>query len=342
LIIKARIEIVIGFFFLFISTAAFSIPSEVVYTEGDAYIHKRGGGDYEAVIGDEVNTGDSVKTGADGYMELDRNDVTIKINPDTVFTLIPREENSKKTDVFTLLLGSARFRYNVLTGREPPVQTSSLIAGVRGTEFSVLAGFDGSSVVLVKSGEVTVNSGGKAVSLRPQEGVQVNPGEPPGKKFKVLVGKVDYRKWNKERLKSFINNPVQASERIEKRMAFYIKKISELYPVYLKNKTQLDSAREKNKTVKEKEGTEASKKYFRDITAPLSVKTSNIVLNIRYYALSALSLRRYIMGRMYLTLKSMYITNPDNNTYIEFKKVFVRTLKLFEKSVVPQLVEADI
>ncbi len=75
MIMKVRVEIIIGFFLL-IGTTAFSIPSEVVYTEGDAYIHKRSGGDYEAVIGDEVNTGDSVKTGADGYMELDRDDVT--------------------------------------------------------------------------------------------------------------------------------------------------------------------------------------------------------------------------------------------------------------------------
>ncbi|RKX84500.1 MAG: hypothetical protein DRP57_05775 [Spirochaetes bacterium] len=339
---KTRSAILSALLFLIIIPSAFSLPAEVVYTEGETYIHEYEGVDYEAVIGDEVNTGDSVKTGSDGYMELDRNDVTIKINPDTVFTLIPREEKSKKTDVFTLFLGSASFRYNVLTGKEPPVQTSSMVAGARGTEFTVLAGFDGSSMVVVKSGEVAVNSEGKTVNLKPQEGVQVNPGEPPGEKFRVLIGKVDYKKWNEDRFNSFIKDPVKAVERTENRMKFYIENISELYPVYLENRAKLDSERKKNKEIKAKEGEEASKKYFKDVIVPLSLKTSNLVLNIRYYALSALSLRRYIMGRMYMTLKTMYITKPDNRTFTEFKKVFSQTLKLFERSVVPQLVEADI
>ena len=340
--VKYRAEIIFVFLFLLILPPLFSLPAEVVYTEGEAYIHEHGGMDYEAEIGDEVNTGDSVKTGPDGYMELDQNDVTIKIQEDTVFTLNQREEKSQKTDVFSLLLGSASFRYNMLTGKEPPVQTPSFVAGVRGTEFTVLAGFDGSSMVLVKSGEVAVNSSGKTVSLKSMEGVEVNPGEPPGEKFRVLIGKVDYRKWNEERFSSFIKNPVKAAERTENRMKFYIEKISELYPVYLKSRAKLDSERKKNKEIKAKQGEEASKKYFHDVVVPLSLKTSNLVLNIRYYALSALSLRRYIMGRMYMTLKSMYITDPDNKTYTDFKRVFMQTLKLFEKSVVPQLVEADI
>ena len=247
---KTRSAILSALLFLIIIPSAFSLPAEVVYTEGETYIHEYEGVDYEAVIGDEVNTGDSVKTGSDGYMELDRNDVTIKINPDTVFTLIPREEKSKKTDVFTLFLGSASFRYNVLTGKEPPVQTSSMVAGARGTEFTVLAGFDGSSMVVVKSGEVAVNSEGKTVNLKPQEGVQVNPGEPPGEKFRVLIGKVDYKKWNEDRFNSFIKDPVKAVERTENRMKFYIENISELYPVYLENRAKLDSERKKNKEIK--------------------------------------------------------------------------------------------
>ncbi|MCD6122086.1 MAG: FecR domain-containing protein [Spirochaetales bacterium] len=339
---KTRAGIIFVFLFLMLIPAAFSLPAEVVYTEGEAYIQEHGGADYEALIGDEVNTGDSVKTGSDGYMELAQNYVTIKINPDTVFTLIPREEKSEKTDVFSLFLGSASFRYNVLTGKEPPVQTQSMVAGARGTEFTVLAGFDGSSMVVVKSGVVAVNSEGRTVSLKPREGVQVNPGEPPGEKFRVLIGKVDYRKWNEERFNSFIKDPVKAAERTKNRMKFYIRKISELYPLYLESRAKLDSKRAKNKEIKAKQGKEASKKYFKDVIVPLSLKTSNLVLNIRYYALSSLSLRRYIMGRMYMTLKTMYITDPANKSYTEFKKVFMQTLKLFEKSVVPQLVEADI
>ncbi len=335
-IIAAACLLVLGF------SPIFSVPGDVVYTEGDAIIKYKTGEELEAYIGDIVDTGDTVKTGSDGFVELDRQGIVIKINSDTVFTMLGREENREKMDVFSVVLGSIRFRYDKITGKEPKIQTGSCIAGVRGTEFEVFSALDGSTLIVVENGLIAVESEGKTVELNPEEGVEVRPGEAPGEKFKVLIGKIDYSKWNEEKLEGLLDDPVKAIERTRKRLDSYKKEIEEIYPLFLEKRDILKMERAKNRTINETQGKEASQKYYNEIIFPLEIETSNLVLNYRYWALSALSLRRFVMGRMYLILKSRYIADLNNSTYVSFLRLHEQILASFEKSIVPHLVEFDI
>jgi hypothetical protein len=64
--------------------------------------------------------------------------------------------------------------------------------------------------------------------------------------------------------------------------------------------------------------------------------------NLRHYSLSALSMRRFVLGRLYMEIKSRYITDTDNPVFLGFLSIYEEILELFENTVTPLLVEADI
>ena len=322
--------------------SGFAVPNDVIYSEGDATVKYHEVYADDVFIGDVYDTGDTVTTGFDGFVELDQAGLVLKINPDTVFTLQEKEEQGKKTGVFTLALGSIKFRYDRITGKEPMIQTPSCVAGVRGTEFSVYAGADGSALIVVDSGLVEVESEGKAVQLTAEEGVEVQPGEPPGEKFVVQRDQIDYKSWNDEKINRMLSDPTDAIQSVLARLAFYIENATEYWEFYSESRDKLDSEREKMVELLNKEGKDAALKYDAEIVTPIRDMTRASFLNYRYYSLAALSLRRYVVGRMYVLLKSQYIVNMNSSIYQRFIDRYAEILNAFEKSIVPYLVEADI
>jgi len=321
---------------------AFAVPSDIIYTEGRANVRYRTGSVDEAMIGDRLNTGDTVTTGFDGFVELDRAGLALRINPDTVFTLQEREQAGETTGVFSVVLGSIKFRYGRITGKEPLIQTGSAIAGVRGTEFTVYAGADGSSLILVDSGEVTVEAAGRAVELAAEEGVEVRPGEPPGDKFKVQRDQIDYRSWNEAKIEAMLEDPLSALERIAERMEYYVRSVEEYLALYNEHRSRLESERKNRNEIYQRDGEAAARRYENEVVFPLTVQTGNIVLNTRYFSLTALSLRRYVAGRLFVFHKARSLAPPRNLQHEQFTRRYSELLNRFEQSITPQLVAADI
>jgi hypothetical protein len=320
----------------------FAVPNDVIYSEGDATVKFQEGYVEDVYIGDVYDTGDTVTTGYDGFVELDQQGLVLKINPDTVFTLQEKEEKGEKTGVFSLALGSIKFRYDRITGREPMIQTPSCVAGVRGTEFSVFAGADGSALIVVDSGLVEVESEGKTVQLTTDEGVEVPLGEPPGEKFALKRDQIDYRTWNDEKIDRMLADPAVAVQGILERLSLYIEKASEYYGLYDEYMNKLKTERQVMADVLNKEGEKAAKKYDTEVVALIRDNTRASFLNYRYYSLAALSLRRYVAGRLYALLKAQYIVDLNETVYQEFMERYADVLSAFELSIVPYLVEADI
>ena len=336
---KTAVTVVLMFLVLFYG---FSVPNDVIYSEGDATVKFQEGYVEDVYIGDVYDTGDTVTTGYDGFVELDQEGLVLKINPETVFTLQEKEEQGEKTGVFSLALGSIKFRYDRITGKEPMIQTSSCIAGVRGTEFSVFAGADGSALIVVDSGQVEVESEGKAVQLVADEGVEVQPGEPPGDKFAIKSDQIDYKTWNDQKLKDMLTDPLQAMERLNDRLDYYIDNVDEYYSLYLANQEILTTERNKAVEIDQKQGQDAGNKYRLDVIRPIAEKTRNSYINLRFYSLAALSLRRYVGGRLYLFMKSQYITNTGNTAYQNFEQNYRTFLDQFEGMIIPHIVDIDI
>jgi hypothetical protein len=329
--------------FILIGALALSAaPADVTYAEGDASIKLKTGKVQDAQIGDRINTGDALRTGKDGLAELDQKGVTIKIAKNTVFTLMEREQGGKTSSVLSVTLGSIKFRYDKLTGQEPLVRTNGAIAGVRGTEFSVFSGADGSTLIAVDSGQVTVESEGRSVDLVAAEGVEVPLGKPPGDKFTVPKELMDYSKWNEDKLTAMLADPLAAMTSIESSLAEYEKNVADYNATYLEYKARLDAERQNREQILKEKGVDEASRYQQDVIAPLSLQTGHLFLNVRYFSLAALSMRRFVAGRLYLLLKPRYITNPDDPTWTQFLSRFDSFLSSFEQSIAPQLVAADI
>jgi hypothetical protein len=317
-------------------------PAQVTYAEGDATIRSKSGKQQDVAIGDAMNTGDTLKTGADGLAELDQKGVTVKISKNTVFTLMERSKGGETGTVLSVALGSIKFRYDKLTGKEPMVRTNGVAAGVRGTEFSVFSGADGSTLIAVDSGQVTVESEGSSVDLAASEGVEVPLGKPPGDKFTVQRDQIDYSKWNGDKLAAMLADPLAAMTNIETAMAGYVKSVEEYDAAFNEYSAKLAEERRKRVKVGEEQGKDAALKYEDEVVTPLVNQTVALGLNLRYSTLAALSLRRFVGGRLYLFMKSQYISRPDDAAWTGFLSRYQDLLAGFEQSIVPFMAEADI
>jgi hypothetical protein len=327
------------------SAAALSAQNaDVTYVEGSVDLQHHGQPRAEAYIGDSMLPGDSVITGSDGLAQLQKSNLAdITVSPGTVFTLRQIDQNGTKQDVLGVSLGSLAFKFNQLGGKEPLIATLSATAGIRGTVLKVYAGADGSSLFVVESGLVSVSGTGNGTTdLTPNEGVEVSPGQAPGQKIKILRGQVSYASWNEQKLNNVLLDPADAAANVEKQMNDYIAHINELWPKYQQVYSQLTSERAKLTDIEAKQGKQARIDYYGKNVYPLELLSNGLFLNLRYYTLSALSLRRYVLGRMYTRLTSMYISDQGSAVYQGFMQVYRRIVAAYERSVVPHLVAADI
>lgn len=322
---------------------AFAQDADLVYIDGWVDLKRAGGSLEEAFFGDIVQVGDSVITGEDGTAELARGSGGhIIVSPDTVFTLMETERNGNRQTVLSCTLGAIAFRFDKMTDKEPMVASPSMIAGIRGTEFTVYTAADGSTLVAVDSGKVEIEAGGETVELSEEEGVEVRPGEAPGEKFQVLRGQIDYSAWSADKMDAFMEDPAAALERIEARLDEYIAKIYEYNDHRARLKQAAEKERAKLEAIKEDEGEDAMVEHYKKVIQPMETEAAFSVLNYRYYTLSALSLRRYIMSELYIAMKTKYLTDPDNEVYRVFLEAYEGLLADYEEGVVPYLVEADI
>ncbi|HEY9593213.1 MAG TPA: FecR family protein [Spirochaetia bacterium] len=334
---------IIGFVLVLCAAVALSAaPADVTYTEGDATVRTKAGASRDAQIGDTLVTGDTLRTGHDGLAELDQKGVTIRVAKDTVFTLMERQVTGQPSTVLSVALGSIKFKYDKLTGAEPAVRTNGASAGVRGTEFSVYAGADGSTLITVDSGLVTVESQGKSVDLVADMGVDIPLGQPPGDPFTVQRNQIDYAQWNEAKIQVMLYDPLAALDNIETAMATYIKDVEQYDGLFKEYSAKLAEERANRTEIGADKGTEAAKDYDTNVVMPLVVQTAAVGLNLRYSTLAALSLRRFVAGRLYVTEKTKYIATPDDPAWISFQTRYSALLTQFEQSIAPHLVEADI
>jgi hypothetical protein len=84
----------------------------------------------------------------------------------------------------------------------------------------------------------------------------------------------------------------------------------------------------------------AEQAKFRDRPGSLALQTANAVLNYRYYALSAFSLRRYVLGPLYVRLRARSLA-AEQPGYIEFLAAYDAALAEYKAVFGPYLGDAD-
>jgi len=329
-------------FIVFIAFNTYGQNADLVYVDG--WVDIRSAGElFEAFPGDVLRAGDSVITGSDSIAELEQRDLSsIIVKPDSIFTIREIESDTGKETVLSTTVGSVSFKFGKLFGKEPSIATPSMVAGIRGTELTVYAGEDGSTLIAVDSGLVTVESQGVSVDLAKDEGVEVLPGEVPGEKFSLLGREMDFASWNAEKYDNLIADPVTGLERMGKQMEGFILEIDSHNDLFNNLKSEKEVLKIEWEKILEEKGKETGKVFFTEKIHPIDLKTNRLFLNTRYYSLSSLSFRRYILGRLYLDMKSRYIMDSQNPDYLNFLSIYRQKMSRFEEKVVPFLDLNDI
>ncbi len=332
--------------FLITAGLSFSLSaqsSDVDYVEGWVDIKESSGEIFELFIGDVVSKGDTIITGDDGLVELiPASGSRIIIQPGTIFSVQERQVGGVSRSVLSCTLGQVSYKFDRLTGAEPDIATPSAICGLRGTEFTVLAGADGSSLIIVESGAVEVESRGESVRLEPDEGVEVRPGEAPGEKFPVLRGEMDFGDWNKQKTDGMMANPLEALSGMSLQLAELIAQMEDWAKLYEERWALLQDYRGQLAELDAAGKGDELRTLYAEKVDPLEVETTTMVVNYRYYALSALSFRRHILSGLYIRMKTQFIGYLGDPLYDEFIRGYNNLLNEYEARVVPLLVEADI
>ena len=159
-----------------------------------------------------------------------------------------------------------------------------------------------------------------------------------GEVFPVLRGKIDFSQIKKDAEKRFLDSPVTSMKVMTRQLEEYIQEIEYYEQESLNVSNQLDRLREE---LFKLDG-DAKTEFYNEKVAPLDVQESYLKLNTRYYAISALSLRRHVVGMMYVNIRTTYVMDQHNSVYLEFMKEYENFLAVFEGKLVPFLVKADI
>lgn len=182
----------------------------ITYLEGTVDISRNG--EYlnwsDVDIGTVIENYDLMETGADGYVEIEVTTpvspaVTLKIQPDTTFYYDTKQVQGSKKTSFQLITGSMGMKVQKLyNDSELDINVNSSVMGVRGTEFTITATVDGSTLVTTKEGKVSCkNDTGQEWFSTPGT-VCETEGNGKYREVAVPVEKIDaYRdKWMEERI----------------------------------------------------------------------------------------------------------------------------------------------
>ena len=113
-------------------------------------------------------------------------------------------------------------------------------------------------------------------------------------------------------------------------------------PLYRERRAALEKERAVVADLRAKNETAKVQQHYKDVVFPLELETTRLYVNVRYYALSSLSLRRFVGGRAYSLLKAKYATSADDAAYRGYLAIHRAILDKFEREIVPHLVPADI
>jgi hypothetical protein len=183
---------------------------------------------------------------------------------------------------------------------------------------------------------------GTSVDVAANEGVEIPLGKPPGDTFTVQRDQIDYSTWNSDKLAAMLADPLTAMTSIETAMASYIKDVNDFDASFKEYSQKLADERANAVKITDEKGKDAGQKYQSDVVFPLMNQTAALSLNLRYSTLAALSLRRFVTGRLYVALKAKYIAEPGSDAWTSFLARYHELLGSFEASIAPHLVEADI
>ena len=262
---------------------------EVDYVSGDVqYRHLKE--DWQDLkVGMNLVSGDIIETGMNSEAILLDSGSEIFISENANFTISEKYEEGKKRSTFMLFLGRMKFKLAKSGEAEPDIQTQTVNLAIRGTEFEVGSGYDGSTIVLIEEGSVAVQGKSIELVLEEGEGTEVQFGEEPSEKFDVLTKIIDWDAWLLSSQEAVKGNETALLGQIQSRFEDLAREIGNFELIReeaLMEKERFTAKRDELiEAGKAEEATESAKKAGSE-----SKKAFHSIVNIRFLALSSIGL----------------------------------------------------
>jgi hypothetical protein len=262
---------------------------EVDYVSGDVqYSHLKDEWK-DLKVGTELVTGDIIETGMNSEAILLDRGSEIYISENASFTISEKYEEGKKRSAFMLFLGRMKFKLAKSAESEPDIQTQTVNLTIRGTEFEVGSGYDGSTIVVLEQGSVAVQGESSELVLEEGEGTEVQFGEEPSEKFNVLTEVVDWDTWLQSSQEAVRGNETALLGRIQDRFESISQEIgnNEL----IREEALMEKERfttQRNELIEAGKNEEASEYAKKAVSE--NKKAFHSLVNIRFLALSSLGL----------------------------------------------------
>ena len=168
-----------GYFFLVVQAqAGVASPAALLVVKTPVDVGRNDSGYVPAVSGRQLTAGDSVRTGNGGHAQIQFPDGSlIRLSPGTTVTVttaqLANDGNLKSATVQQKVGRTLSTVQHLVGGANFQVGGHSVSAGVRGTEFEVLVRPDGTNLIKVYDGTVTV-SGATTATLTANQQIDVD------------------------------------------------------------------------------------------------------------------------------------------------------------------------
>lgn len=185
-----------------VSTSLFA-KTRVKFFLGDASCQLAGEEKWTKLsINQELSTGDSLKTGPKAYIELDIDGNYIKLQESSQMKLSQSLDGEAKNDSVDMNRGNLKLKLDKLKKESKgfQVNTPASVCAVRGTEFTVAAGYDGTTLLQVEEGQVEFQGETKSVIVAKNQQSEVKLGKDPSE-----VVDIKRQEWNKWLADSRVN-----------------------------------------------------------------------------------------------------------------------------------------
>jgi len=276
-------------FFLLFVTPALALSVEVDYVSGNVQYRHLKQEWQELEVGMNLLSGDMIETGMNSEAILLDGESEIFISENSSFTVSERYEQAEKRSTFMLFLGKMKFKLGKSGAPEPDIRTQTVNLTIRGTEFEVGSGYDGSTIVLIEEGSVAVQGKSRELVLAGGEGTEVRFGEEPTEKFDVMTRVIDWNAWLASSQEAVKGNETALLRSILNRfdeIAGDIAKYERIRETALQDKERYLSQRDELlEAGREEEAVEFSKKAGEE-----SKRAFHSLVNIRFLALSSIGL----------------------------------------------------
>ncbi|AHC16792.1 FecR family protein [Salinispira pacifica] len=315
--------------------------ADIIFFDGSVDVKTAAGELIPADFGMRLKPGDVIITGLDGFCELEVGDGSVvTVQPDTAFSIQNAMlGDSEPETVFSIVKGQVGFRFDRLSGKEPRIRSGNAVAGIRGTEFTVVSGTDGRSLFVISDGLVEVRAGSAGVNLSRMEAVEVSLDRGLGERFAVLEDEINFTDWRTQADAAAFENPGKTLSDMTGLLMEYLDNAEHFWNSYREADAELQRLGDMVIELREEGATDEADEIVQQEYQPLKTRALHHGLNYRYYALSAVNLRRHVVSSLYVHQRTSAWGEPLPG---EFRSAYREFTRLYEERLIRYLTDADI